>query len=145
MKKTVLAAATVLALMQSPLFAGGKHDTLPVTFASIQALEDKKGNKLDGSVKFYFADEKAPAKGGEIISSHGNTSGLGRDKEGKCRWALLGAFLKFQERAKREGMTKVVDVKTSSDSDQTSGARDKCLCAVGNVRVGTTVTGRLAK
>ena len=143
MKKTLL-VMLALASLSGPLVSGGRRDKVEVSFDSLKGLEDKKGRALDGSVKFYFADEKAPAKGGEEISARGNTMSRGTDEE-RCERAMLAAFLSFQDRAKKDGMTKVVDVKTYSEADVSSGSRKKCLCIAGGMRVGTVVKGRLAK
>jgi hypothetical protein len=149
MKKTwiLIGAAAFCGLsLAKPALAGGTQ--ISVTFDSIQQLEAKNGDKLDGSVKFYFADEKGHGKGGEIITSHAGGSGMGRDKEGKCRWALLGTFLKYQKRAKEEGKSKVVDITTASsaenDPDSVSGSRDRCLCSANAFKVSSLVKGRLA-
>ena len=144
MKKIIMAAIGLTALMTGPaLMAGGKREKVEISFDELKGLEDKKGRTLDGSIKFYFADEKSSLKGGEEISARGNTMQKG-SQEDRCVKAMLAAFISFQERAKRDGKTAVVDVRTFSEADVSSGSRKKCLCVGGNLRTGTTVKGRLA-
>lgn len=144
MKKMFLPILAALILVPaSVLLAKGRNDVVEIDFSSLKGMADNKGRTLDGSIKFYFADEKAPIKGGEEISARGNTFKGGDDIE-RCERALLAAFISFQERAKRDEKTMVVGIRTFSDGSNFSKSRSKCLCAAGNRRVGTTVRGRLA-
>jgi hypothetical protein len=104
-------------------------------------MQDKKGRELDGSIKFYFADEGGPKSSEEEISARGSTFVAG-DPERACRQALLAAFISFQERAKRDGAKAVVGMKTYADDGHFSKSRNKCKCRYAN-RVYTTVRGRL--
>jgi hypothetical protein len=131
MKKasTFLAAAALILLGYSkPLVAG----QVSVTYDSVAAQTAKNGDTLDGSVKFFFADEKDHGHGVAELTAHASGNGAGRDKEGKCRWALLGAFLRMQAQAKEAGKHKIVGITTASsadtDSSNTSGSRGACYC-----------------
>jgi hypothetical protein len=149
MKKSwilICATALISVGLSKPVFAGGGTQ-ISVTFESIKALTAKNGDTLDGSVQFCFAD-KCPGTHGEMLSSHAGGSGLGRDKEGKCRWALLGAFLKFQARAKAAGKTRIIGITTASsadtDADNTSGSAGNCLCNANAFKVSSLVKGYIA-
>jgi hypothetical protein len=146
MKKTLLALMGILILtgtMVRPIVAGGRADKVEVDFSALKDLSDKKGRTLDGSVKFYFADEKTSLKGGDELSARGAKVGHGPDDE-RCAQALLVAFLSFQERAKREGKTAVINIRTYSSSTDSSGSRKSCQCIAGGFNVHTTVKGQLA-
>jgi hypothetical protein len=146
MKKTVLALLGILILtgtMVGPVVAGGRADKVEIDFAALKDLSDKKGRTLDGSVKFVFADEKTELKGGEELSARGAKIGHGPDED-RCAQALLVAFLSFQERAKREGKTAVVNIRTFSSSTDFSNSRKRCQCIAGGFNVRTTVKGQLA-
>jgi hypothetical protein len=143
-KRLLISLAAFLSLAAGAgLQAKGRNEQVEINFSELKGMTDNKGRTLDGSIKFYFADEKAPMKGGEEISARGNTFQKGDDIE-RCKRAMLAAFISFQERAKRDEKTMVVGVRTFYDNGTFSKSRSRCLCAAGGRRVGTTVRGRLA-
>lgn len=114
-----------------------------ISFDEFKGMQDKRGRILDGSIKFYFADEQGPKADSEELSARGSTFTSG-DPERACRLSLLTAFISFQERAKREGAKAVVDLRTYAEFSVYSKSRRRCLCRSGN-RTFTTVKGRLAQ
>jgi hypothetical protein len=117
---------------------------MSVTFESLKAISEENprhGFVLDGSVRFYFADEDGPAALSDELRARGSTWG---GDSYACRRALVAAFLSFQERAKREGFNAVVGVRTYARLMVNSANRERCLCRVGH-RASTMVKGRLAK
>ena len=113
-----------------------------VTFDSVIAQTGKDGAKIDGSVKFVFAKDAGNVTTGDIDTGSGSTSGFNKNKEDACRWALLGALLKFQSKAKLSSKSSVTDVMTSGAKDTWSGDRDKMACLAGGMFVRTQVRGR---
>jgi hypothetical protein len=116
-----------------------------VTFDSVKALTAKNGTKLDGSVKFVFAKEAGNVTTGELDTGSGTTSGFNKNKEDACRWALLDALLKFQNKATLNHFTSVTDMSTSGTTDVWSGDREKLTCLAGSMIVRTRVRGRYNK
>jgi hypothetical protein len=144
MKKTLMISAGIL-WFASRAMAGGMAEKVVIKFDdAVKSYQDKKGRQIDGSVRFYWADEKAPAKGGGELSAKGMTMQRGSQEE-RCTKALAVALITFQERAKAEGMNAVVDVRTYFDASTKSGDRNKCLCMGGRSNTRTTVKARLAK
>ena len=113
-----------------------------VTYDSVVALTGKDGAKIDGSVKFVFAQDAGNVATGDLDTGSGSTSGFNKNKEDACRWALLGAMLKFQSKAKLNHKTSVTDVTTSGAKDVWSGDREKMACLAGGMIVRTLVRGR---
>jgi hypothetical protein len=136
--------ALTLSIPAAKAVAGGTAEQVEIKFDdAVKNFQDKKGRHLDGSVKFYWAAEKAPAKGGDELSARGMTMQRGEQEE-RCAKALASALITFQERAKKEGHNAVVDIRTYYDADTKSDSRDKCLCIGGRSNTRTTVKGRLA-
>jgi len=78
-------------------------------YYSIQdALHSSQAKEvLDPSIKLYFGK---PAPGKVIhkgITTNPKTNALNKNDAEACQWAFLSAVKKFQERAKKEGATKV--------------------------------------
>ena len=150
MKKAWMSTAAAALMLVSmggakAAYAGGKAEQVVIKYDdAVKNYEDKKGRKIDGSVKFYWADEKAPVQGGEELSARGMTMQRGEQEE-RCVKALAAALITFQERAKSEGKNAVVGIHTYYDASTKSGDRNHCLCIGGNFNTRTTVKGRLAK
>ena len=119
------------------------YKVLEVTFDSFKSLEDSHGRTLDGSIMFYFANEGGPATELDEISARGSTFIGDLGEEVACRKALLAAFNSFEERAKRDGATAVVGMRTFASQTAVSKLRQHCLCRVAKNRAATTVKGRL--
>lgn len=79
-------------------------------FYSIQeALNSPQAKEvLDPSIKLYFGK---PAPSGKVLVkgavTNPKTNALNKSDAEACQWAFLSAVKKFQERAKKEGGTKV--------------------------------------
>lgn len=134
--KGMLLAATAAALLFSTTAKVSAKDSdkvVSVTFESICAETAKDGSTLDPKL-FSFG----PAvKGAAQDQSRASTNGMGRDKEAHCRHALLGAFLRFQAKAKDAGK-RVVGIRTIA-GDQESDKADACLCLAGGFVVRSVV------
>jgi hypothetical protein len=82
---------------------------LPITVA----METKDAEaKLDGSVKFFFGQQKSPAvvkKFGNYISNL-KTNAVGKSDEKACNWVFLSTLLSFEKRAKELGANAVVNI-----------------------------------
>lgn len=109
MKKTLLLCmAGALMFAMEPL-AHARDDKLMLPIAV--ALETKDADdKLDGSIKFFFGDQKP----GQILKRLGNdmsnkkTNAFGKSAEKACNWAFLSALVAFEKKAKSLGANAVI-------------------------------------
>ena len=102
--------------------------------------------KLDGSVRFYFADESSPAvvsRLGDATTSR-KTSGVGKTDADACRWAMLSALLALQEQAKSLGANAVIGI-TSNYNQHTYSSTTQFECHAGGIMVGVALKGTYAK
>lgn len=124
--------ALVVALVTLSVPAFAADQVVTVSFDSIAAIPSKSGEKLDPAL-FSFG----PAVPGDEDTGHASSNAFGKSKEEACRWALLGSFLKFQNKAKAAGK-KVVGVRThAGEKAQSSDAN--CVCLAGGVVVRSTI------
>lgn len=118
------------------------------TMYSIQeamGTEDAKA-KLDGSVGFYFGDQKHPAiekRFGEFMSNK-KTNAFNKTDERACQWAFLSAMVSFQDRAIREGGNAVVNIRSYYKRNEISSSTE-FECGAGNVIAGVTFKGDVVK
>lgn len=124
------ALVVALAVLSVPAFAADQVVT--VSFESIAAIPSKSGEKLDPAL-FSFG----PAVPGDEDTGHASSNAFGKSKEEACKWALLGTFLKFQNKAKASGK-KVVGVRTyAGEKGESSNAN--CVCLAGGMVVRSTI------
>ena len=124
------ALVVALAVLSVPAFAADQVVT--VSFESIAAIPSKSGERLDPAL-FSFG----PAVPGDEDTGHASSNAFGKSKEEACKWALLGTFLKFQNKAKASGR-KVVGVRTyAGEKGESSNAN--CVCLAGGMVVRSTI------
>lgn len=124
--------ALVVALVAVSLPTFAADSIVTVTFESIAAIPSKSGEKLDPAL-FSFG----PAVPGDEDTGHASSNAFGKSKEEACKWALLGTFLKFQNKAKASGK-KVVGVRTyAGEKGESSNAN--CVCLAGGMVVRSTI------
>ncbi|MGO1692878.1 MAG: excinuclease ATPase subunit [Marinobacter sp.] len=143
MKLPVLAAA-ILALTFSTTALG--RDT-----KHLLPLEDAMNTpdaqqKLDGSIKFYFADEAHPQITQKIpgVTTNRKTNAFMKSDEEACSWVFLSAMIALQERAQQEGADAVVNI-TSYYDRQEMASRDDYECHAGAVLAGVALKGDIVK
>ena len=124
-------------------FANAKNDVK--RFSISGALKDPRAKEvLDPSVKLYFGKQGKGKKITEQLSANKKTNAVGKSDEAACNWAFLSAIKTFQDRAKKEGGNKVVNL--SSYYYKNEFISDKEFeCGVGNIMVGVTLRGYIAK
>ncbi|MCV2503214.1 MAG: hypothetical protein N4Q30_03915 [Neisseriaceae bacterium] len=107
------------------------------------AIQD---GSIDGSVKFYL--QGAPGNSGTIITkdlvTNKKSSAMTLPEEQRCAYVLKSALIQLHNRAKSEGATKVINIK-SFYKKNTYSDPNKYECHVGNTTVGVTLKGDLAK
>lgn len=139
----VLAAIAAGALLSAPASARDTKYLLP-----IQEVLDmpEAREKLDGSVRFFFAGQRTPkvleTKGSDV--SNRKTNGVGKSDEEACRWAALSALLSFQDKAKTMDANAVVNLVSYYKKNEMASA-DQYECHAGAVVVGVALKGDYAR
>lgn len=137
---------SLILFLGATLFAScvwAKNETIRLPISG--ALNDPRAKEvLDPSIKLYFGKNGSGTKITSLLSANKKTNAVGKSDEEACNWAFLAAMKTFQERAKREGGTKVINL--SSYYYKKEFISDKEFeCGVGNVMVGVTFRGYVAK
>lgn len=129
-------------LLTSSVWA--KNDVM--RFSIQGALNDPRAKEvLDPSIKLYFGKDGGKAKKiTQQLSANKKTNGVGKSDEAACNWAFLSAIKTFQERAKREGGSKVVNLSSYYYKNEFISSKE-FECGVGNIMVGVTLRGYIAK
>ena len=140
MKKFVLFLGAML--LTSSVWAKNEVIRLPIS----GALNDPRAKDvLDPSIKLYFGKDGGKAKKiTQQLSANKKTNGVGKSDEAACNWAFLSAIKTFQERAKREGGTKVINLSSYYFKKEFKSEKE-FECGTGNVMVGVTFRGYVAK
>lgn len=140
MKKLAIVGVSILALSVSTF---ARDD---VKYFSIKdAINTTKAKEvLDPNIKISFGtgtNAKFIVKG---ITSNKKTNAFHKSDEQACSWALLSALKSFQERAVREGGTKVVNL-VGYYKKRKYDSKTKFQCGAGNIMAGVTLKGDIAK
>ena len=78
------------------------------------------------------------------LTSNKKTNGFNKSDEEACQIALLSALKSFQERAVKEGGTKVVNL-TGYYKKQPFNSKTQFQCGSGSLMSGVTLRGDIAK
>ncbi|MDP2834048.1 MAG: excinuclease ABC subunit A [Pseudomonadota bacterium] len=102
--------------------------------------------KLDKSIKLYFAGQPHPAVIKElgIWPTNKKTNAFGKPDTEACNWAFLSAMLTLQERAQKEGGNAVIDIKSNYRKIETASATE-FMCGAGNIMAGVAFKGTVVK
>ncbi|HZP13258.1 MAG TPA: hypothetical protein VFB36_12640 [Nevskiaceae bacterium] len=111
MKKIALVSA--LLCLTFAAAAPAKDDRVKFSIESAMGTSDAH-DKLDGSIKFYFGNQKhaTPKEKFGTFTSNKKTNALGKNEEAGCQRAFLSAMIAFQERAHKEGGNAVINIKS---------------------------------
>lgn len=140
--KNLIFAITVfiVSLVTAPVtYARDTKLLLPITVA----METKDAeDKLDGSVKFFFGDQKTPP----IVKKLGNdvsnkkTNAFNKTDEKACNWAFLSALVALEKKAKSLGANAVINVVSYYQKNTMSSATE-FECHAGAVIAGVALKG----
>ncbi|RJG04450.1 excinuclease ATPase subunit [Noviherbaspirillum sedimenti] len=102
--------------------------------------------KLVGSVKFYFGDQKPPKVLGKLGSDFSNrkTNAFGKSDETACNWAFLSALMALEQRAISLGANAVVNV-ASYYKKNTHSSQTEFECHAGALMAGVALKGDFVK
>lgn len=116
-----------------------------VYFSVSELLNSAKAKEvLADDIKIIFG---SGYKGKTIITgitSNKKTNAFNKSDKEACEWSALSALKSFQERARREGGTKVVNL-TGYYKKQPFDSKTQFQCGAGNIMAGVTFKGDIAK
>ncbi|WP_374675234.1 excinuclease ATPase subunit [Ideonella sp.] len=141
----LVAALAATATLAAAPAAQARDTEYKIPFAEVMEMPEAK-QQLDGSVKFYFGDEKP----GKVITTLGDdvsnkkTNGVGKDDRFGCKWAALSALVALQDSAKRQGANAVINVVSYYKRD-TFKSNTEFECHAGAIVIGVALKGTYAK
>lgn len=135
----------LLLLALSPLSATARDTThyLPIETALEGA---RSAGKLDGGVKFYFADQAHPdtAKNFGTFTTTKKTNSFGKSDEAACQWAMQSALIQLHTRAVAEGGDAVINIESNYNFQPYANV-EKYECHAGAVLAGVALRGTVVK
>lgn len=139
MKRLVL--AILVAFSFTSLNAKDKILYLPIQ----DVLNSKEAKEmLNPNIKFSFGSGTKANIIVKDLQANKKTNSVNKSDEKACKWVLLSALKTFQERAIKEGGSKVVNL-TGYFKKEPYDSKDKFQCAVGSIMAGVTLRGDIAK
>ena len=115
--------------------------------SSLSARDDVKYHSLDflnGPKAKEFLLPNVSKVIVKDLTSNKKTNGFNKSDEEACQIALLSALKSFQERAVKEGGTKVVNL-TGYYKKQPFNSKTQFQCGSGSLMSGVTLRGDIAK
>jgi uncharacterized protein YbjQ (UPF0145 family) len=105
-----LGMASLLLLAAAPA-AIARDDKLLLRVAAVLESAEAR-QKLDGSIKFYFGNQRHPKILDNLHSDVTNlkTNAFNKSDEKACEWVFLSALLSLEKRAKQLGANAVVNI-----------------------------------
>jgi hypothetical protein len=144
MKLQCLAILLLVATLPATLHAADKVVHLSYDSAMAQAMKD---GKLDGTVKFYFADD-VPSGQVTVVNDNATvnrkTNAFGKKDQVTCDWVLQSALIALQDDAKAAGANAVIDIVSDYDGKTYRDAHNY-ECHVGFLMSGVQLKAKLAK
>jgi uncharacterized protein YbjQ (UPF0145 family) len=110
--KKLITSLFALIISMSVISIAQARDTKYLLPISTAISTNDATEKLDGSVKFYFAKQAHPRVLQDLgtFVSNRKTNAFGKSDANACRWAFLSALVTFQQRAKKEGGNAVINI-----------------------------------
>jgi hypothetical protein len=136
---SIFIAAGACAMALAPAEARNTRLMLPIA-AAMQAPET--GQRLDGTVRFYFGSQPHPkvlARLGTDVSNR-KTNSVGKSDIRGCNWAFLSALLSLEHRAKQLGANAVVNIVSFYNRVPVSSTTE-FECHAGNIVIGVALKG----
>lgn len=141
-----LSGALLLGLMMAiPGVASARNDRLHFPVADAAGTVDAKA-KLDGSVKFFWGDQKHPKVSKTLGTDQTNkkTNAFNKSDKDACDWAWLSAMIQMQQRAKQLGADAIINIK-SIYQNQDFVSDTEYECGVGTFTSGVALHGDFVK
>ncbi|MDN4502145.1 excinuclease ABC subunit A [Alteromonadaceae bacterium BrNp21-10] len=142
MKKSVLVVVTTCLLLTTNAIA--RDDRVKFEFEQLLQSEKAKQALLDIPVFFAGQNHPAPLKTWGEVSTSRKTNAFGKSDQEACEWVLLSALKVLQERARKEGMNAVINIK-SNYKHQEFVSSTEFECGAGTLMAGVALTGDIVK
>jgi uncharacterized protein YbjQ (UPF0145 family) len=126
-----------------PVHARDTKHLLPIS-AAMQVRDSQE--RLDGSVKFYFGNQKSPKVLARLGSDASNrkTNAFGKSDETACNWAFLSALVALEKRAQALGANAVINI-VSYYKKNTMSSSSEFECHAGAIMAGVALKGDFVK
>ncbi len=110
------------------------------------AVETGRGNANLLDIPYYFLGQKRPKYSKKIgtWASNRSSSGAFRGDEESCKIAFLSTLIRLQERAKAEGGTAIVDIRSVTRGTKFESATEY-RCVAGSMVVHVGLEGTVVK
>ncbi|WP_170020448.1 excinuclease ABC subunit A [Campylobacter sp. RM16190] len=99
---------------------------------------------LNPNIKLSFGSGSKGQILQKDLMSNKKTNAFNKSDQEACEWAFLSALKTFQERAVREGGTKVINI-TGYYKKQPFDSKTQFQCGAGALMAGVTLRGDIAK
>lgn len=145
MKKWISSVVVLGAALSAVCTAQARDTKLMLPIAAAMETADAQ-EKLGGTVKFYFADQKSPKvleKLGSDVSNR-KTNAFGKADETACNWAFLSAMVSLEQRAISLGANAVVNV-VSYYKKNIHASPTEFECHAGALMAGVALKGEFVK
>lgn len=128
-----------------PGVASARNDRLHFPVAEAAGTVDAQA-KLDGSVKFYWGNQKHPKVSKSLGTDQTNkkTNAFNKSDKDACDWAWLSAMLQMQQRAKQLGANAIINIH-SIYQNQDFSSETEYECGVGTFTGGVALRGEFVK
>ena len=141
MKKLIFSSTALIFSLNFAAVALARDTKLLLPISVAMETKDAE-DKLGGSVKFFFGDQKTPPilkKLGSDISNR-KTNAVGKSDEKACNWAFLSAMVALEKRAQQLGANAVVNIVSYYQKNTMSSATE-FECHAGAVIAGVALKG----
>ncbi len=140
-----LIQAVLISSMLISTSAYSRNTTLMLSIKEAMATESFK-NKLDPDFRFYFGSTKHPVVIKKLHTDVSNkkTNAFNKSDEKACQWALLGALLAFQSKAKSLGGNAVINMQ-SYYKRKAFVSNTEYECHAGALMAGVALKGDVVK
>jgi uncharacterized protein YbjQ (UPF0145 family) len=146
MKIRIVLTALATAMAMTSVMPAQARDTkhlLPISEG--MATKDAQ-ERLDGTVKFYFGNQRHPKVLTKLSSDFTNrkTNAFGKSDEQACNWAFLSALIQLEKRAGELGANAVVNIVSYYKKDVFSSSAE-FECHAGAIMAGVALKGDFVK
>jgi uncharacterized protein YbjQ (UPF0145 family) len=144
--KKITSSIIILSIALAAAWPAHARDTkhiLPIA-AAMETPDAKE--PLDGSVKFFFGNQKTPAVAAKLGSDVSNrkTNAFGKSDEVACNWVFLSAMKALEKRAKDLGADAVINITSYYKKNEFSSATE-FECHAGAIMAGVALKGEFVK
>ena len=140
MKKLLPLFLAATLLVPTGAFAADEKLMLPIEDA---LNSDLAKEKLDPQITFQFAKGGKGKVLGEWVANK-KTNSFGKDNIAACQRAFISALLEFQERARKEGGSAVVNIRSYYKSEEVSNSKE-FMCGSGFLMAGVALKAQVTK